>query len=208
MLEKNLETVVKSEEDRRADAERIVISLELANLKRALDRGKGFSAELAQVRKVAGGKVNLSALDRYQADGVPTVPDLERTFRDNINRVLEAENEPENASFVDRILSGAKSVVRIRRVSHDAADKSTEALIARAEAALKTGQIGDAIAEVKAIPPKAGALLADWLAMAEARHSIDRAITSVEAELKSSLGATSADTPAPAQPAAPTQQDQ
>jgi hypothetical protein len=204
-IEKSLEAVIKNEEDRRADAERIVIALELSNLKRALDRGKGFSAELAQVRKVAGDRINLSALDRYQAEGVPTMADLERTFHDNINRVLDAENEAENAGFVDRIFASAKSVVRVRRVSHDATDKSTEALISRAEAALKGGQLGEAIAEVKAIPPKAGALLFDWLAKAEARHSVDQAIATVEAELKSSLGAASAAMPTPVQPAAPTQ---
>lgn len=207
-IEKNLETVVKSEEGRRADAERIVISLELANLKRALDRGKDFSAELAQVRKVAGDKINLSALDRYQSDGVPTISDLEQTFRQNINRVLDAESEPENASFIDRIVSGAKSVVRVRRVNHDSSDKSTEALIARAESALKDGQLGDALTEIKAIPSKAGAQLADWVSKAEARHSVDRAIAAVEAELKSSLGATDTGPAVSTPPAAQPKQDQ
>ncbi len=131
--------------------------------------------------------------------------DLERAFHDNINRVLDAESEAENAGFVDRIVASAKSVVRVRRVSHDASDKGTEALVSRAEAALKDGQLGEAIAEVKAIPPKAGALLVDWLAKAEARHTVDQAIATVEAELKSSLGAASATTPTPVQPAAPTQ---
>jgi hypothetical protein len=71
---------------------------------------------------------------------------------------------------------------------------------------LKDGQLGEAIAEVKAIPPKAGAFLVDWLAKAEARHSVDQAIATVEAELKSSLSGASAATPTPAQqPAAPIQ---
>ncbi len=106
-LEGNLASVVKSEQDRKADAERIVVSLELANLKRALDSGQGYAAELAAVRKASGGKIDLSALDRYQAGGLPAMPELEREFRTLAYTIVEADNEPAEAGVVDKLIAGA-----------------------------------------------------------------------------------------------------
>ena len=52
-LQQDVQAVVKSETDRKATAERIVLSLELASLKRAIDRGNGFASELSDARKLA-----------------------------------------------------------------------------------------------------------------------------------------------------------
>src|SRR5690606_38135110 len=48
-LEQSVQAVVRSEEDRRANAERIVLALELGNLKRALDRGGSYAAALSEL---------------------------------------------------------------------------------------------------------------------------------------------------------------
>ncbi len=84
-LEQGLQSVVKSEEGRNANAERIVLSLELGNLKRAIDSGRPYAPELERVRKAADGNMDLSALDRYKDTGVPSLPDLERAFRPVMN---------------------------------------------------------------------------------------------------------------------------
>ena len=75
-LESSVETVLKAETDRRSTAERIVLSLELGNLKRAMDRGGSYAAELAEVRKVAGNRLDLGVVQRYQSDGVPALTEL------------------------------------------------------------------------------------------------------------------------------------
>ncbi len=80
-LEANLQNVLKSEEDRRANAERIVLSLELQNLKRALDRGQKYGPELAEVQKAANGKLDLAVLEKFKDQGVPALPDLARDYR-------------------------------------------------------------------------------------------------------------------------------
>ena len=186
-LEKNVLGVVKSEQDRNANAERIVLSLELANLKRALDRGGKFSAELAAVKKVAGTTLNLAPLEAAQNDNVPTLPALGTEFRSLANAMLDIDAEPADASVVDRLLSGAKSIVRVRKVSHAPGDTSTEAGIARIEAGLKDGRLGDVITEAKKLPPKILVPAQTWLKRIEARHAVDSAVSSLEAQLKSSL---------------------
>lgn len=187
-LEQSLHAVVKSEDDRRVNAERIVLSLELANLKRALDRGQRYDAELAEVKKAAGTRVDLAPLERYKSQGVPTLADLVRDFRPVAHAILDADTEPADGNIVERLLAGAKSIVRFRKVDHRAGDKSAEAVVGRMEAALKEGRLAAVIEEAKLLAPRSAAGALDWLDRVEARHSVDRAIAGIEAQLKASLG--------------------
>src|SRR5262245_34042803 len=114
-LEKDVQGVIKSEGDRRTKAERNVLSLELANLTRAIDRGKAYAPELEQARKVAGNVVDLSALDRFALEGVPTATELRGEFKPIAFKIIDAQEQPAEASIVDRLLAGAKSVVRVRK---------------------------------------------------------------------------------------------
>jgi hypothetical protein len=193
-LEKDVQGVIKSEGDRRTTAERIVLSLELANLKRAIDRGKAYAPELEQARKVAGNVVDLSALDRFALDGVPTATELRAEFKPVAFKIIDAQEQPAEASIVDRLLAGAKSVVRVRKTSHAPDDKSVEAVVARMETALTEDRLADVLAEAKSLPAPAQDAAQDFLAKVEAREAVDRAVASVETQLKASLAAA----PAPA----------
>jgi hypothetical protein len=186
-VEQGLQGVVRGEEGRRTNAERIVLALELGNLKRAIDRGGRFATELAEVKKVSGGKLELATLEKLKDQGLPTTADLVREFRDVAHAVLEAEAEPVDASVVDRLLSGAKSIVRVRRVSAGPDDKSTEAIVARMETALKDQQFAAVAEEAKKLSPKALTPAKPWLAKLEGRAAVERAVAEVEAQLKASL---------------------
>lgn len=202
-LEQSLGSVVEREESRRENAERIVLALELANLKRAVDRGQGhaYAAELDAVEKSAGSDLDLSALARFKETGVATSAELKAEFRPVMNAVLDAEAEPASGSVIDRLMSGAKSVVRVRRVSHDPGDTSAEAIVSRIEAALDAGRLGDVIAEANKLSPQARAPMEDWLIKVTARDSVDRAIIRVEDRLKASLAGTPDPAPEAAAPA-------
>ena len=186
-LEQNVQTVVKAEADRRSNAERIVLSLELQNLKRVLDRGQKYDAELAEVRKAAAGKIDLTALDKFKEQGVATLPDLTRDFRSTANSTIEADAEAGDKSVVDRLLAGAKSIVRVRKTSHNADDKTTEAIVGRMEEALKEGRLNDVLEQSKALSPKAREAAAPFLDKVAARNSVDGALAALEGQLKSSL---------------------
>lgn len=201
-LEQNVQSVVQHEQIRRQNAERIVLSLELSSLKRALDRGLGYgySAELDEVRKVSGGQLDLSPLERFQETGVATPAQLKAEFRPLLNAVLDADLEPADASVFDRLLAGAKSVVRVRKISHDPGDTSTEAIVSRMETALDEGRLDDVLAEAKALPQRARIPLEDWLIKVTARDTVDRAIAGVEGRLKASLSGASEPAPPAAVP--------
>lgn len=198
-LERNLTSVVQSESERNATAERIVLSLELGNLKRAMERGLPYSRELAEVAKVSGSRIDLRPLEPYRDQGVPTLAELTRSFRPVSHAVLDADAEKSDGTVMDRLLSGAKSFVRVRRTTHARDDKSSEAVVARIEDALGAGRLGEALTEAKSLE-NAPDVAKAWIAKVEARQSVDAALKSIDDALKASLGA------GPAAPAAPAAQ--
>lgn len=186
-LEGEVKTLAQADETRRSNAERVVLALELQNLKRALDRGAKYDAELAEVEKVSAGKVDLAAIARFKDQGVPTMAELTREFRGGANNIIDAEAAPENGSVVDKLISGAKSVVRVRKVAYDANDTSVEAIVGRMEVALKEGRLADVIREAEALPPKSKAAAAPFVEKVSARASVDSALASLEDKLKTSM---------------------
>lgn len=186
-LEQSVQAVVLSEDDRRANAERIVLALELGNLKRALDRGGSYAAELSELSRVSAGKIDLAVLERYKVDGVPTLVALQQEFRPVANAIIDAASVPADASALDRLLIGAKSIVRVRRVEHSPDDTSVEAIVSRMEKALAEGDFTGVLDEAKHLPAKALDPAEAWLAKVKARAAVDRAISSVEDQLKASL---------------------
>lgn len=202
-LETSVGDVLKAEADRQRNAERIVLSLELGNLKRAMDRGGSYAAELAEVRKVAGNRLDLATLQRYQNDGLPTLAELARQFRPLTSAIIDADADHKDASVVDRLLSGARTIVRVRKLTPDPGDSSVEATVARIEMALREGRLGEALATAKTLPPKTiTPATRTWLEKVEARQAVETAMATIDQQLKSSLGATppetSATNPAPA----------
>jgi len=188
-LQQDVQTVLKSEGDRRSTAERIVLSLELANLKRAIDRGKPYATELEQTRKVSGGVVDLAPLERFALEGVPTTTELRQQFKPIAFTIIDAEEQQQDGSIVDRLLSGAKSVVRVRKTAPNAEDKSVEATVARIETALNEDRLTDVLDLAKTLPAPAREAAGEFLTKVEAREAVDHALSSVESQLKASLAA-------------------
>jgi hypothetical protein len=188
-FEQELQAFLKSEGERVTNAHRVLLTLELANLKRAVDRGDSYGRELEAVRKVVGDRVDLAALERYSRNGVPTLAVLGKDFRRFADAAIDADREPADASVFDRLMAGARSIVRLRRSGHSPDDASVEAIVGRMEAALKDGHIGEVLAQAKRLPPKAALAAEAWLRRVEARHSADRAVADIETALKLSLAA-------------------
>jgi len=186
-FEQDLQAFLKSEGERVANAQRVLLTLEIANLKRAMDRGDHYARELDAAKKVAGNTINLAPLERYSLNGVPTLAGLSKDFRRFANAAIDAESEPADASVLDRLMAGARSIVRLRKAGHNAEDTSVEAIIGRMEGALKDGHVGEVLAHGKRLPPKAALAAEDWLRKLEARHTADQAVANIEAALKSSL---------------------
>jgi hypothetical protein len=186
-LEKSVQDVVAGDAARTESAQRVVLALELQNLQRALDSGQNFSKELADVKKVARGQFDLSALEKLQEIGVPTIAELTKDFRTAADRAVDADVEPNDASVVDRLWAGAKSVVRVRRIDLKADDKSAEAVVGRMQLALADGRLAAVLDEAKDLSPKAQDAMRPFLDKAAARVSVDTALANLDSQLKSSI---------------------
>ncbi|MBS0238776.1 MAG: hypothetical protein JSR89_10170 [Proteobacteria bacterium] len=196
-LEKSVQGVVQGDAARQESAQRVVLALELQNLRRALDSGQNFSAQLADVKKVAGNTVDLSALESLKDTGVPSLADLTKDFRSAADNAIDADGEPDNATVVDRLWAGAKSVVRVRRVDLKPDDKSTEAIVGRMQVALNDGRLPDVLEAAKELSPKAQDAARPFLDKVAARVSVDKALADLESQLKSSIATGSQPTAKP-----------
>ena len=191
-LEDKVSGVVKSEQNREENSRLIVLSLELANLKRALDSGEAFQQQLSQVEKVGGKSSDLEILKPFETKGVPTLSQLQNSFRDVAHAIIDSQASPTEGSVLAQLLAGAKSVVRVRRTDYSADDNSIEAVVARMEQDLNEGNLGGVLTVAGTLPQNATEPASDWLGKARARHSVDQALARIEGQLKDSLGGTAA----------------
>lgn len=186
-VERRLDDVAGSEESRRINAERILLTLELAGLKRAIERGESYARELAEVRATSAGKWNLAALEGSSGQGVGTLAALKNEFRRVEPAMSDAASEPADGSVFGRLVAGAKSIVRVRKIDHAADDVSVDAILSRMKRAIEAGRLDGVVAEAERLPPAARDAARDWLDRVKARHTVDDAIANLENQLRAAL---------------------
>lgn len=187
-LNDQVRSVIEREKTRQESTKRIVLALELSNLKRAMERGDPIKEPLAEVKKLAPEDLNLTALENFSEAGTPTTTSLQSSFRNIARSALDAERAPKSDSVLDQFLSGAQSIVRVRRTGRVEGD-TAEAVIARMEARLSEGDLAGALAEAAALKGPALEAAAPWIDKLEARVSVDQAMADIEGVLKTSLSA-------------------
>jgi hypothetical protein len=195
-LERSVQGVLQDDSARKESARRVVLALELQNLKRAIDSGRNYATELGNVKKVAGNHTDLAPLEQLQDAGVPSLADLTKEFRAAANRAIDAD-APQGSGVVDRLWAEAKSVVRVRRIDLKPDDKSTEATIGRMQVALNDGRLGDVLEAAKDLSPNAQAAAQPFLDKVAARVSVDRVLAALESQLKSAIASGAPAVPKP-----------
>jgi hypothetical protein len=195
-IEGSLEGVLKKEQERQSNTERIVTALELGNLKRAIESGKGFARELDAVNASSGGRLDLKPLEQFKTTGAPSMTELKARARPALLAALDAGSVDPGASVWDRLLTSAKSVVRVRKIDAAEDGNGLEATVGRIEKALNENRLPDVLAEIKNLPPESATKIAQWQKEVAARNSVDDAIATVENELKAALTAPAAASPA------------
>jgi hypothetical protein len=117
-----------------------------------------------------------------QSAGVATLAELSAAFPEAARAALTAARE---ASGESEGLGGfLRTQLGVRSLEPQEGD-SADAVLSRAEAALRDGRLTDALAEVAALPEAGQAALAEWTARAETRQD---AVAAAE-ELAQSLTA-------------------
>lgn len=152
----------------------------LSDLRDALDSGAPFDAALARLAEVSGQPVP-PELEAIAGLGVPTLDDLEESFRPAARRAIEASlaatvdgDAIERMSAFLRAVTGARSLQP--REGND-----PDAILSRAEDALRRGDLAAALSEVEALPPEGKAAMSEWIAAARSRVDVESAVARLAA---------------------------
>lgn len=153
----------------------------LAQIRSSLDTGAPMTAALAEWAEVTGAPAPDALLS--VAGGVPTLAKLQDDFPPAARQALsDSRSEGASGEVVGGFGSFLREQLNVRSVAPREGDDA-DAILSRAEAALREGQLQTALTEVAALPELAAAPLAGWVNQAQARAD---ALTAAN-EISSSL---------------------
>lgn len=118
----------------------------------------------------------LDGIAPFAAKGVPTRSQLTERFAGLAGGMVRAEQAAAGGDWIDRARDTVSSLITVRRSSGDVAGSGAEAVVARTQAALRSGSLSQAIADVETLQGPAAAVAAPWLADAKARQAVEDAV--------------------------------
>lgn len=143
----------------------------------ALDSGAPFAAAAADL-----GPELPTALADHAAAGLPTIPDLQNAFEEAARRSLEdALRANMGESWTDRVSNFLRSQTGLRSLTPRQGD-DPDAVLSRAEAALASGRVAEALSELDAMPAAGKPALANWIAEAGKRTAAEDALSQLLSE--------------------------
>ncbi|WP_209427835.1 hypothetical protein [Pararhodobacter sp. SW119] len=159
---------------------RLSARLALTDLSVAAESGAPAPDALSRVTAVSEAPAPLGAF----AEGLPTLAELQSDFPEAARRALAAAPVSQDADLGDRVLGFLRSQSGARSLAPRAGN-DPDAILSRAEAAVRDGRLVEALDEIDALPPAAAAELADWRARAERRTEAIAALAEMQARLGS-----------------------
>ncbi|HSM20077.1 MAG TPA: mitofilin family membrane protein [Hyphomicrobiales bacterium] len=163
------------------------LAVALTGLEQAVNSGTPFDRELATVEALAEPYEEITALKAYAREGVASRATLREDFQDAASAAMNA-GAPPSDGFVDRLISDARRIVRIRPTG-DVEGDTTGAILARAETKLEAGDLAAALEELAALDDEARAAMSGWLEQARARQEAERLVAALNEEVLSGLSA-------------------
>jgi hypothetical protein len=187
-LQTDVAAIAAKDKAREEAANRILLTLQLANLRRAVEGGGGYAKELTEAKRLAPVGIDLTALDASADKGLPANTLLLSQFKDLTWKILGADSKSSgDGSLLGELWQGARSVVQVRRTDVAAGD-STEAILARTEDKLQSGDLGGTMREIAALKGDAQKIAAPWVSQLAGRLAVDQAIAKVDAGLAKLMG--------------------
>ena len=135
----------------------------LSRIQTALDSGIGYSGALTDLQDT-GVDLPRPLVDQAER-GVPTLGALQAAFPDAARDALRVARQEAGGSGVGGFL---QTQLGLRSLEPRQGD-DPDAVLSRAEAALRDGRLSDALAELQGLSGSAQAEMADWQAQAETR---------------------------------------
>ncbi|MDH4991438.1 phage tail protein [Aquamicrobium lusatiense] len=181
VLDQSLADVTGKVEEQ-AGQPKIALAIAASALKSALERGAPFKAELETFAAIAPEAPQLAGLRSYAEQGVATRTEIAAQV-DAAADAMVAADDPvdDNAGFVQRLMSSAEKLVKVRPIGAVEGPGVPET-VARLEAAVTQGDYGKALAEYEALPAPVQAAGADFAAALRAHMEAEAQVDALVAE--------------------------
>lgn len=152
----------------------IARSLAAVTVKNAIDRGGKFTVELDAYAQLDSENPALTELQTIAAQGVLSRADLLQKFETIANQIISAD-KPENADtdIVTRLLDSAANMVKIRQVG-DVEGDTAEAIVARMEQRLLSGELDNAMSEWQKLSDASKAASQNYSDQLQARMTAEK----------------------------------
>ncbi|WP_323781713.1 hypothetical protein [Thalassovita sp.] len=160
------------------DARSTMLRGAVAQIQVALDTGGSFAESLTELEQAG---VAVPDILIRLADGAPSLIALQDSFPDAARAALKTSREAETGGGTLKFLRDQLGVRSLEPREGDDAD----AILSRAEAALKAGHLADAMAELEALPEDGRVELTDWMAQATARADALAAVAALRQQVMS-----------------------
>ena len=177
-VEKIAAEAAQKEQSAEMTAQEALTRAAASRIRAALDAGTGF-ADAAETLTGAG--VALPPILAQSAEtGIATRAELIDSFPEAARAALAVARKDDTAGGIGSFLKTQFGARSLEPRDGDDAD----AVLSRAEAAVREGRLADALAEIDALPEPARAEMSDWLARANQRREALAAAETLAAETK------------------------
>ena len=153
----------------------------IARIVAAVTNGQPFAEEVSELQ--ANGIADVPApLSEVAENGVATSASLQDRFPDAARAALAEARANGGDETGGGVAGFFKSQLGARSVTPRQGN-DPDAILSRAEAAVRDGRLSDALTEIEALPEPAKAPLADWIADAKARQAAQDAVDTLTQRL-------------------------
>ena len=176
-LEGSLKAEIGDKAAVEAESRRTLMLLAIGQLQRETRGSDPFENGLKQIEAVATDSFrnDLDSLQSIALKGAPTMLSLQKDFATVAPDISQAARLPSNETWYGRALHRIASTVKFRRVD-DLDGTDVDAIVARAEKDLANNDLDKAVVEIKKLTGSAADVASDWLAKAETRLTVEKAI--------------------------------
>jgi hypothetical protein len=184
-VESRLAGLAKAQDELRSGTGSAAMAMAVQNLRRAIAEGKPFASELKTLTTLAPEPLDVAALEPRRESGLASLSTLQREFDRSAMAAIEASRPPADGTFTGNLLAKARGLVRLRPTG-DVPGSTPEAVLARAENRLDSGDLSAAIRETGELAGPAAAAMTPWITEAKARAAADETLARIEATLMTS----------------------
>jgi len=191
-LEKKVPIIVGDTQSSQARA----LVLSIGQMRESVRAGRSFQSELAALNVLVEKNDNikialadsLNELAKISTTGAPSLQMVQSQFDELAGKIVQVGLMPTDGGWVQRTLARLTESVKWRRTDN-LAGNGVEAIVARAERALKSRDVEKAIKELSTLEENPAALTKEWLVGAEAYIIAEKALAELQTRAVAQMAA-------------------